>query len=443
MIKRKIFSFHTVNASKMLLFLFLGVLSCIPSLLTWQLFNFWLSDLGHNPAFIASLSIMGIPNYFKILFIPYLEIWQPPPVHPNRWINWMIYSCLFSTALTFILGNTLPYMAYWVLVSVGTILIIAGIIFEKALYCFQILCLEESSRTDAICCHKMGHRIGSSFGEITGLCIAYYYGWSSVYLLFSVLFLVASGGLFCLQGSFYAQSLSHSSSFQSPIDYFQLAKTHHIFLWVCFIVNSGDGLAGWFLPLYLRDLGLSYIEIALVGKSWGLLCFFLGAYMGRILWSRPKNLFFWAMLSSTLHGISLLPFSQTSFLKEHLVWIFFFKNITLGLKSVLITAVISEYLGSARNPVGLYFLSSIARALVMFMISAISPIMVRDPSKIFWIASSLTIPGLWALQKLYRRTKILYQKPSIKEDPLKIVTPQVCAQINWRDLAGENRAMEG
>jgi len=374
----------------------IGMLACLPSLLTWQLFNLWLSDLGYSTAIIASLSIIGMPHYFKNLFIPYLELWQPPAIHPNRWLNWMIYTCFLSGTLTFILGQWTPYMSFTILALTGAALNISGIIFGKSSYFFQLIALESTERADAIWSSNVGHRMGQAFGEIAALLIAHYYGWSYVYHLFAIFFIVTSGALFLFQDP-ARETQTLVAPITTSIDYLYLAQTHIAFLIVCFIVNAGDHLTGWFLTLHLRNLGMSYIEIAMLGKSWGLFCFIGGAFIGRWIWKRGSSLFFWAMASCLFHGISLLPLSYMVFFRQQLIWIFLFKNITLGLKKVLITALISEYLASTKHPVGLYFLSSVARSLMVLLISMSGPIMTYHPKLIFSIAGLITIPAMLAL----------------------------------------------
>lgn len=391
--------FNAMSLLHSLFFIFLGMLSCLPSLLTWQLFNLWLSDLGHSAAFIASLSLIGLPHYFKSFFIPYLECCQPPAVHSNRWLNWMIYACFFSGLFTLILGQCVPDMNFTTLALTGAALNISGIIFEKSSYVFQLLSFKDTERGDAIWSHNVGQRMGHGFGEIAALVLAHYYGWIWVYYCFSIFFLGTTCALFFVPSAVLGEHQTNTAPPSAPINYYHLAHSHASFLVVCFIVNAGDQMTRWFLTLYLRNLGLSYMEIAMLGKSWGLVCFIIGAMIGRWIWKRSNSLFFWAMMSCFLHGLALLPLMYATSFKHALIWIFFFKNITLGLKKILITALISEYLRSTKHPVGLYFLSSISRSLMIFVISLSGPIMTYNPNLIFIIAGCMSMPAMIALHR--------------------------------------------
>lgn len=179
--------------------------------------------------------------------------------------------------------------------------------------------------------------------------------------------------------------------------YYGLFLKHKVFLIACMLTHAGDSLAGWFLTLYLRGLGLSYLEIAVIGKFWGIGCFFIGAVLGRWIWKKQgEALIFWSMVACLIHGLSLIPLSYLGALREYLPFIFLFKNITLGFKSVLLAAVVSDYLSSVKSTIGLAFLSSIARSIVILFISFSGPLL-ADPHLLFWLAAGFALPGIVSL----------------------------------------------
>jgi len=393
--------------------LILGMISSLPLLLTWQFFNLWMTDRGISSVMIAAFSWMGLPHMIKTLFIPWLTLAPNIPwLHENRWVSWMILS-------SFLIAITLPIFCaiailnnFWMTVSVGVFLNILGIIFVKAFGFYQLTQVNPKIRMELIWGQDIGQHIGHSLGQAAGLLVAHVYCWEALYLICSLIFLLMSITLMNLSSSAYeAKHVQAVSTLRSWKEIGHTAWQHHLFLIICFFMSAGDYLIGLFFQIYLRDLGLSYLEIVKYSKIWGLLCYIIGA-MGARYYLTPSYLTRLpelCALACLLHGAALSCFIDKSFIANH-IWIaFFLKNVSLGYKGILTHALIVNYITTAQSHLTgqLYFLSSIRRSVSAAILINFSMQYLQDHSltQIIMIGSLSSIPAAFLLVRLQWESK--------------------------------------
>lgn len=376
--------------------------------MTWQLLNLWLQELGYEMTTIAALSIMGLPYYGRFLFIPLLEKcafltkW-----HHNHWLG--VLSC--SSAIVGVGGLTLSYLltqkllpSPLLLIGIGLVINIAGICFEKALALYKMECSSEEERSLQIFQEKIGLKFGRLLDQALALMLAWYVGWVIPFSLFSGLFLAYSVTVaVTTTGPEHRCDASIKERSWSPHALLALALDEWPFLFFVFFISLSDQVTAYFLMLFLKDIGMNYLQIAQLAKIAGAINISIGAWAAYKL-SKPNNeasLLFYCSVAHLL-SLMLLGYSNSIFF----LWgIFFIKNVTLGAKIFLLSSFKNNYIAqknlSLSQRRSLFFLASIIKAAGLSFCMAFGLIYQQISIPLFFVfVGLLSVPGLVMLKNL-------------------------------------------
>ncbi len=385
-----------------------SVLSTLPSLLTLSFFNLWLKDQGCPKSLLASFAIIGLPHYFKsILALVMHHLPKKGPADQEYWARWMTGSLLVCSITAWFLGLSLEKVMYRPLIFWGLFLNTAAVFFQKALYFYQICDESPEDRDEQTTLSRISYRWGHHFGEFCTLLAVSYLGWMKIYQVYSAIFFIFGIWLWRLskkkifhKKAAHLDRQSRQSHHFSPRLYGQLIWEHRYFLLAIFSVVSSDTLIGWHLHLYLRHLGLSYTSLAIVSKGWGLIIYTLGASLAYKISAQRHTLCLYTMIATLLHGFSFIPLAFASSNFYTLLMIFFMKNITLGLKSILFLRFTTHYIGQYQERVEIYLLSSATRSLLMFIVSLSAGWVGASKERLFGLAFVLSLSAFGIMNEM-------------------------------------------
>lgn len=371
--------------------------------MTWQLLNLWLQQLGYDVATIAGLSVMGLPYYARIFFVPFLESCSPlTRWHRNHWLGIMSLSAfvigLGGLGFRYLLTQeVLPRPA--ILIMLGVIVNSAAICFEKSLALYKIECSGEQQRVEQLLHEKIGLKFGRWSAEAGALVLAWWWAWEIPYSLFSAVYL--SYALFLvLIRHHVADYHCHGPSWGrlwDPQCLWSLTQSESSFLFFCLSISLADHITGYFLTLFLRDWGMNYLQIAQMAKIAGIAAVALGSWGGYMLrgYFQEQGLLF---MACGVHLLSLMFLGWPQSL-EGLWAVFFMKNMTLGAKIFLLSVFKSNYIaqrssnGTQRRM--LYFLTGFIKSLGLGFCLSFGLLYHHVPLWVFFmLASALSIPGL-------------------------------------------------
>lgn len=365
---------------------------------------------------IAALSVMGFPYYTRFLFIPLLSRFRAATSwHHNHWLGLLSLSSIAigfgGISLSSLLSQMGAAPSAITLIIIGLFINIAGIFFEKSLDLYKIECSSPAEQAYQIFHEKFGFKIGRLCHQAGALLLAAHTGWALPYTLFSAIFLCYGGYVALIERrrtEHYGSQASEKSWDLPALK--ALAAQEWLFLFFCFCISLADQVTAYFMMLYLKDIGMSYAQIASLAKISGAVNITLGSWLAYYLWAPERGgpLLFYSCLMHML-TLMLLGYSQSiSFL-----WVlFFFKNISLGAKSFLMSHFKASYIAqknlSSWEKRGLFFLSSMMRSL-SFSFCLLFGVLYECVSfeLFFLLVGLLSLPGLIALGS--KRLRVQYQ----------------------------------
>lgn len=392
-----------------------GALCPIASLMTWQLLNLWLQQLGYDVATIALLSLMGLPYYGRIFFIPLLESLSiVTSWHRNHWLGVMSLCAMVvglgGLSFRFLLQSpSLPSAAQ--LIALGLVVNTAGIGFEKALALYKLECSNQEQRAQQLLHEKIGLKTGRWGAEAGALTLAWWCDWELPYSLLSMIFLIYALGLAAFQRGApeYVCVEAARCSQWGWKTLRDVAYQERSFLFFCLSISLADHIVGYFLTLFLRDRGMSYLQIAQLAKIAGIVAVSLGSYgtyLLRARWgnSEDKSLLFHICAA---HLLSLVLLGLEGSLAS-LYAIFFIKNLTLGAKIFLLSVFKSDYIAASPYDAGkrrvLYFLTGFIKSIGLGFCLSFGMLYHHIPMNLFFMgAGALSVPGLLMLRSVTPR----------------------------------------
>jgi PAT family beta-lactamase induction signal transducer AmpG len=384
---------------KLLIFI-MGFLSALPTLLTWKCLNLWFATMGSTPSFLSSLSLMGLPYSFKILFVPFLDRYSfSSYTYAHHWQGWMGISALFLAISLTYLGLMAPYLTKTSLIIVGIIINSCAIVFQSSLFFLKIQLLTSEDLNTGIFAQRLGIRWGLYAGEASLLCMSYYLNWHYAYCFCSALFF--GFGTFLLISPhmnelFHKHDHFHQPSRLSLKELYITMKRYPFILSLAFLINLGDDFISPLVNIFYLDCGFNYPTIAVIAKIWGTCCFTLGGFIATQRFTQ-HSLLKTLLVITLLHALSLSIFSLLQLHNNQPFFCFFIflKNTTLGFKSIIIARFFAEFIRKSSCKGLLYTLIASAKSLAL-SVSFLSGYCYNflGWNKLFALDTFLAFPGI-------------------------------------------------
>jgi PAT family beta-lactamase induction signal transducer AmpG len=291
----------------------------LPLLLTAKTLGVWLKSYGLDYMSIGLFGLMHIPYTIKFLWAPLLD--QVPLPFLKQYLG-QRRSWLCLVQITAIIGLSLmtfldPIQNVRAFVACGVLVSISAASQHVLLLTYQMETLQSRNWGIGEGMGVFGYRMAILTSGAGALYLATYFTWKEVYIFMTFLMSI---GLFAVLIMREPDSVSpqYSSSLQTtrewirhamlgPIKDFMAQQGWKAILVFMLIYRLPEHLLGMMQPLFLLDLGFTYIDISNVAKVFGLGATILGGLMGGH-WIRLhgyKTILFWGALA---HGLSCLLF---------------------------------------------------------------------------------------------------------------------------------------
>ncbi len=420
--------------------LFLGFSSGLPFLLTLATLHVWLTEVGVTKATIGLFALVTIPYSFKFVWAPLLDHLSIPFVTSifGRRKSWMLLSQLCLILALILLGATNPADNIWLTACAAF-----GVSFFSATqdicieaYRVQRLSLEETGMGAGA--SNLGYRLGMWVSGAGALYLASGFSWFAVYAMmaaFMVVGLVTSLLSNEPDTPEIAQEQDNNAiPFLKKGRLFDLkeisfSSIFHLFVYgakhtTSFLRGRPDGLvvvlyifffklADTFLNVmtmpFLLEIGFTKIEIAHVGKSFGISAMIIGGLIAGVMLSQRP-------LRQTLVFCGLLQLAASLLfsMQAHVGNNFYFLFATIGLDNFangMCFAAFIAYLSLVcRGPYAathfafLTSLASLARVVCSYFSGYFADFMVWE--NYYMMTTLLCLPMLTLL--LWKRTSFSY-----------------------------------
>jgi PAT family beta-lactamase induction signal transducer AmpG len=280
-----------------LLFIFaLGFASGMPLALTTSTLRYWLTEAGIDLSTIGLASLLGLPYILKPLWAPFLDQLKLPYfAHKlglrRSWLLIIQFLLAFSIAL---LGMQNPQVN----LNLFFIMAIAVAFFsatqDDIIDAFRIEILKDDEQGVGASYTQFGYRIAMLFSSLVTLTVAEIVNWQVAHLAVAITYLP-----FILLTIFYLPEPSLSRNFDLSSGYLswfrqafitpfqEFASRENWALILIFIVlyKLGDSYLGAMTPSFIKQMGYSKTEYALVIKTYGFIATILGIAAGGIIYN--------------------------------------------------------------------------------------------------------------------------------------------------------------
>ncbi|MCQ2965936.1 MAG: MFS transporter [Alphaproteobacteria bacterium] len=404
--------FSVYKSPKMIVMMILGLYSALPFIMVFSTLSFWLSDIGLNVKTVAMFSLVRLPFSFKFLWAPLIDRGKIPFLTDKlgRRKSWgllcqfLIMCSLIGLVATKPLQN--PSMTAVLAICVAFFSASQDIVLDA----FRIEYFDKSEQGAASATYVFGYRIGMLIAGAGALLMADHLGWTAVYQIIGLSFLIVMLIFFKVKEPEYTptEKISFKNAVVEPLaDFFKKPGWLLILLFLL-TYKLCETTLGTVTPKLYLELGFTKTQIAAVVKVWGIVATLLGGFLGGALIVRVgiiKSL----IICGMLQGISNLPFAVLSLNEQSFLWL----NISIisdNMASGMATSAFVAYMSSLCNKsyTGTqYALLSSVMALPRDVLSASSGFLVQAMgwALFFVLTAFLSLPSLLILYFLNRKMK--------------------------------------
>ncbi|VEI57584.1 AmpG-like permease [Pasteurella multocida] len=404
-----------IFSRNMLLCIFTGFSSGLPSYLLFQMVPAWLSSNNVDIKTIGFFTLIGFPYTWKFIISPLLDRYYPNFLGRRR--SWMFITQVGLLALIALLGQYNPIANIQTVTLISTTIAVFSAVQDIVIdaYRREILSDEELGLGNSI--HVNAYRISGLIPGGLSLILADTLPWNMVFI-FTALFMIPGLilSLFLSKEPNVPQidrSLPFYHTFALPFKEFFNRKgvsSALVLILFIFLYKFGDSLATSLQTKFILDMGFSNTDIGTVVKFNSLWASIISGMLGGIAMLRLGiNRSLW--LFGLVQLITILGF----------VWMASYgKFETIGSFEffVLTTVIIGEYIGvglgtaafvafMAKETNPLYTVTQLAiftslAAIPSKIFSAFSGVIVANYGyyTFFWICFVAAIPGMLMLFKV-------------------------------------------
>lgn len=302
--------------------LFLGFASGLPFLLTLATLHVWLTEVGVNKTTIGLFALVTLPYSLKFIWAPLIDQCRLPVLGKvlGHRKAWMILSQLMLMIALIILGNTNPAQNI-----LSTAFAALGVSFFSAtqdigVEAYRVERLEHNEIGLGAGASNLGYRLGMWASGAGALYLASYFSWAAVYGFMAACMLLGIVTALLSHEPDIERSLENiipprntprplGSMMGAIFQSFKRTATHLkgrtdwgvILSYIIFFKLADTALNVMAVP-FMLEIGFSKIEIAHVGKSFGIGAMIVGGlFAGVLLSQRPlrQTLFLCAILQLT------------------------------------------------------------------------------------------------------------------------------------------------
>ena len=306
-------SFSVYTERRVIRIIFLGFSSGLPLALTFGTLSLWLVEEGISKTSIGLFALTGVPYTFKFLWAPLID--QMPIPLLTAWLgrrrSWAIVTQLALMISIFFLGLSHPGETPFMTALLALCTAFWSASQDSVLDAYRVEILEERHYGAGAAMMVLGYRLGMLVSGAMALYLATYFGWFVTYTVMAALMGVGMMTMMLSPEPEHRHDIvSQETSGMSPhnpsvfwgrmdrlrawirtaviapfADFMQRDAWGLILLFILFY-KFGDALAGVMSQPFFLELAFSKIDIANIGKVFGLWSTLVGAVVGGLMVSR-------------------------------------------------------------------------------------------------------------------------------------------------------------
>ena len=399
-------SFRLSAPFKMFITFIFGFSSGLPLLATGSTLQAWMKDEGVDLTTIGLFALAGIPYTLKFLWAPLFDRFTVLPLGRRR--GWILITQVALLLSFFWISTTTPSITPWTVALITLLLCFFSASQDIVLDAHRRDLLADNELGLGSTLFVAGYRVGLITSGAVALSLADSWSWHNVYMGIGMCMCVGIVATF-----FAPEPESHAppprtlrEAVIEPLrEYFTRPRAIYLLVFIL-MFKLGDQMASAMWVPFSLEQGYTKPEIALFGKTFGLIAMLFGGLAGGAILLR-LNMMRGLLIFGVLQAVSTLGFSLLSLFPPN-QWLFGavvgFENITSGMGTAAFTAY-TAYLCDRRFSATQYALLTSLLGVPRTILSA--------PTG--WLASYLgwfgffgfctiaAVPGLLMLQWLIRR----------------------------------------
>lgn len=377
----------TYREPRILGILFLGFSSGLPFLLTLATLHVWLKEVGINKTTIGLFALVTLPYSLKFVWAPLIDHYKFPGFSSllGHRKGWMLASQLCLMVSLILLGHTSPathiFLTALAALSVAFFSATQDIIIEA----YRVERLDVMEVGIGAGASNLGYRLGMWVSGAGALYLASYFSWNTVYTFMA----------FCMIIGMVTTLLSHEPRvlrepdntlplplrtpfrsllkalgfhFKKTLGHLKTRDDWGLLLAYILLFKAVDTALNIMAAPFLLELGFTKIEIAHVGKSFGIGAMIAGGLLGGLLLSQyPLRKIL--ILGAILHLLSALLFFGQAQAGHNLQLLFAtigIENLSTGLNAAAFITYLSLICRGQNTAANFAFLSSLASLARVF-----------------------------------------------------------------------------
>ena len=379
----------------------LGFSSGLPLALTGGTLQAWMTVTGVDLRTIGLFALVGLPYTLKFFWSPFMDRFVPPWLGRRR--GWIIITQLSLVLGISAMAFSSPQQAPLLLALLALTVAFTSASQDIVIDAYRTDVLREQERGVGAAVFVMGYRIALLVSGALALILSDHIGWRKTYLLMAAV--MGMGILSTLFGPEPEEKAVPPGTMKEAVwgpmkDYFSRNSAFWLLLLII-LYKLGDAYAGALTTAFLiKGVGFSVSEVGTINKGLGFASLIVGAIFGGTLMVRLK-LFRSLLFFGILQAVSNLSFMLLALAGKSygiLVFAVAFENLTGGMGTAAFVSLLMAMCNHRYTATQYALLSSLA-ALGRIFISPTSGFLVESIgwASFFFVTFLTALPGLGLL----------------------------------------------
>jgi PAT family beta-lactamase induction signal transducer AmpG len=279
-----------------LLFIFaLGFASGMPLALTTSTLRYWLTEAGIDLSTIGLASLLGLPYILKPLWAPFLDRLKLPYLTQALGLrrSWLlVVQCLLALSIA-LLGMQNPQINLSLFFMIALAVAFFSATQDDIIDAFRIEILKDDEQGIGASYTQFGYRVAMLFSSAVTLTVAEMINWQIAHFAVAIVYLPFLLMINYLPEPELDRKLNMNSgyfnwfkqAFIMPFLEFSNRKNWALILIFVVLYKLGDSYLGAMTPSFIKLMGYSKTEYALVVKTYGFIASLLGIAVGGIIYN--------------------------------------------------------------------------------------------------------------------------------------------------------------
>ncbi len=397
----------------------LGFSSGLPLALTGGTLQAWMTVTGVDLRTIGLFALVGLPYTLKFFWSPFMDRFVPPWMGRRR--GWIIITQLSLVLGISAMAFSSPQQAPLLLALLALTVAFTSASQDIVIDAYRTDVLREQERGVGAAVFVMGYRIALLVSGALALILSDHIGWRKTYLLMAAV--MGMGILSTLFGPEPEEKAVPPGTMKEAVwgpmkEYFSRNSAFRLLLLII-LYKLGDAYAGALTTAFLiKGVGFSVSEVGTINKGLGFASLIVGAIFGGTLMVRLK-LFRSLLFFGILQAVSNLSFMLLALAGKSygiLVFAVALENLTGGMGTAAFVSLLMAMCNHRYTATQYALLSSLA-ALGRIFISPTSGFLVESIgwASFFFVTFLTALPGLgllWWLRNVISDFKVEAAKTS-------------------------------